>query len=151
MMRAVEDAIHARNLPDYCMKAKIDLQMELMGYISCHTGRPRDRLKLYIQEMRPMHSKKDGRVWGYALNAVSLGTGKSAELTLYAKTQDHNPIRAGDIIMTTYPDPRDLQVNPMRYYNTDKGMSKNKNGYWILNSYKMLTEPDGSMKPRALD
>lgn len=116
---ALEDSVKRQNLPDFCMKAKIEKQMEVLGRIDVRTGREEDRYKLYISDVRPLKSKTSGNIWAYGVEALSLGTGNTQQLTVRAADYALKPIANGDIIETTYPG----------------GLYKNKNGYWNMTTY----------------
>lgn len=114
-----EATIKALNLPDLDLKCKIQSQLELMGYIDLTTNDPDDRRKLLISDVYPMSSKDKGTVWGYAIQTRSIGSGKTARLTIRANLFDKNPIRRFDIIMA-------------------KDLEKNRSGYWYLLDYEKI-------------
>lgn len=119
-LHAIEDGVKSIGLPDYCLKAKLEKQMEILGHISIRTEADDDRYKLYITELRPLKRKTDGKVWGYGVQALSIGTGATQQLTLNASAYDIRPFVKGDIIKTTYPG----------------GLYKNKKGYWCMADYE---------------
>ena len=117
LLSALESAVRELNLPDVDLKGKIQTQLELMGYIDLTTQRAEDRRKLLIADVYPMASKqKAGEIWGYAVQTRSLGSGKSARLTIRASTYKKRPVKKFDIIFA-------------------KELQKNKKGYWYLLDY----------------
>lgn len=119
ILNACEETIKALNLPDIDLKVKIQNQLELMGYIDLTTKRPEDRRKLLITDIYSLASKENREIWGYAAYTRSIGTGKTARLTIRSKRYDKNPIRKYDIIFA-------------------KDLEKNKSGYWYLLDYELL-------------
>lgn len=119
LLSACENTIKSLNLPDLDLKCKIQSQLELMGYIDLTTQNPEDRRKLLVSDVYPMVSKDKGTVWGYALQTRSIGSGKTARLTVRAYTFTKNPIKRFDIIMA-------------------KELEKNKSGYWYLLDYEQV-------------
>lgn len=122
-MHALEDSIKAQHLPDFCTKAKIGYQMELMGRVDIQSGKEEDRYKLYLTQVKPMKSKKTGRVWGYLIEAMSMGTGGTQTLTVYPELYAHLPVNKGDIIRSN-----------------KESFVKNKKGYWVIMDYKYDNE-----------
>lgn len=120
LLAALESEIRSLNLPDVDLKSKIQTQLELMGYIDLTTKRPDDRRKLLITDVYPLVSKKnDGEVWGYAIQTRSIGSGKTARLTVRAFTFKKRPIKRFDIILA-------------------KDLEKNRSGYWYLIDYELV-------------
>lgn len=118
LLHEAEEEIRNLNLPDLDLKVKIQNSMDLLGYIGVRTGKPEDRCHLIIGDVMPQRSKQTGDIWGYRIGAQSIGSGKSARLTVRANVFDKQPIGKGDIIRHQ---PRDLRQN-------DKG-------YWTLYNY----------------
>lgn len=119
LLAACEGVIKSLNLPDIDLKCKIQSQLELMGYIDLTTKRPEDRRKLLVSDVYPMVSREKGTVWGYAIQTRSIGSGKTARLTVRAYTFTKNPIKRFDIIQA-------------------KELEKNKSGYWYLLDYELI-------------
>ena len=46
----------------------------------------------------PLRSKKSGDIWGYAVFTRSIGSGKTARLTLRSRLYNANPIQKSDVI-----------------------------------------------------
>lgn len=113
-----EQAIKSLNLSDVDLRVKIQTQLELMGYIDLTTKRPEDRRKLLITDVYPLSNKEKGEIWGYAIQTRSIGSGKSARLTVRSAVYSKCPIKRFDIIHAN-------------------DLSKNRSGYWYLNSYEI--------------
>jgi DNA polymerase-3 subunit alpha len=111
-----EAIIKSLNLPDVDIRVKMANQQEIMGYIDLTTGRKEDRRKLLITEVYPLISKDKGTAWGYAVITRSLGTGKTARLTIRSYLYSRIPVQKGDIVFA-------------------KELDKNKAGYWYLLDY----------------
>lgn len=113
-----EKTVRSLGLPDVDLKVKIQTQLELMGYIDLTTKRPEDRRKLLITDVYPLVSKEKSDIWGYALQTRSVGSGKTARLTVRSYLYTKCPIKRFDIIFA-------------------KSLSKNRSGYWYLDDYEM--------------
>lgn len=113
-----ETTIRSLGLQDVDLKVKIQTQLELMGYIDLTTKRPEDRRKLLITDVYPLVSKEKNDIWGYALQTRSVGSGKTARLTVRSYLYAKCPIKRFDIIFA-------------------KNLSKNRSGYWYLDDYEM--------------
>jgi DNA polymerase III, alpha subunit len=112
-----EKTIKEKSLPDEMLYKQIENQIELLGYADISTNKPEDRRKLLITEIYPM--RKDDKTWGYSIQTRSIGTGKTANLTVYEKIFKKQPLYKGDIL-----------------YASD--LYKNKKGYWHLNKYEKI-------------
>lgn len=119
LLNACEQLIRSLNIPDIDLKCKIQSQIEYMGYIDLTTNCSEDRRKLLITDVYPMVSKDKGNIWGYAIQTRSIGSGKSARLTVRAYTFSKTPIKRFDIIQA-------------------KELEKNKSGYWYLLDYDLI-------------
>ena len=119
LLHSAERKIMDFRLPDLDLRVRIQNYMDILGYIGIQTNRPEDRCRLIITEVWPLNSKDDGKPWAYRLGTQSVGTGKTASLTVYADCFDRTPLHNGDIIQTT---PSDVY--------------KNKKGYWYIRRYK---------------
>ena len=104
---------------DLSIRAKINNQLKYLGYISCYSGKPEDRLKLYISDVKPLKAYGGTEPWAYSIKAFSIGNGKSNEFTVYNNTFNKEPFTKSAIIQA-------------------HKFSRNKKGYWILNTYKVL-------------
>lgn len=121
MLRTCETQIKSLSLPDVPLKTKIQSQMDLLGYIEIATGKKEDRRKLYIMKVRPLISPKTGQPWAYAVDARSVGSGITSNLTLMAGEYKIEPLHKGDIIYAS-------QIH-------SKISTKTEIKYWYLDSY----------------
>lgn len=113
------DGIRNMKLQDLDDKLKMAAQKEYLGYIDLTTNKEEDRRKLLIEKVIPL--KKAGEEpWGYAVFTKSIGTGKSARLTVRAKVYDSEPLKEMNIIYA-------------------KSVEKNRSGYWYLIDYEILS------------
>jgi hypothetical protein len=115
----LEETVRGFHLEDFDFKSKMQDQLENLGYVDLTSGDEKDRRKLIIMDVYPLKSKKDGAVWGYALQTRSIGSGKTARLTLRASNYKKQPIRKFDVIFA-------------------KSISKNQAGFWYLNGYNVV-------------
>lgn len=97
------------------MKQQIQYSMEILGYADVVTNREEDRRRLLITDVVPL-SSAGGEVWSYRIGTRSLGSGKTARLTVKANIYDKKPIKAGDIVFAA-------------------DLYKNQTGYWYLLAY----------------
>lgn len=98
LLREAQDAIVAQNLPERDLKLQIKDQEEFIGHISLATNKQEDRRKLFVSSVNPMYGKQDGQVWGYAVFAQSIGSGKASRWTITARKYKENPVEPGDVI-----------------------------------------------------
>lgn len=119
LVRTYEHFVRAQNIPDASYKVKMQNQLDILGYVDLTTRRPEDRRKLIITDCAPQRSKTSGEIWSYRIGTKSIGTGKTARLTIRTDVFDREPLAVGDIVFA-----RDL--------------NKNKAGYWYLNGYERL-------------
>lgn len=117
-MVEVEEYVYQLGLQDVDIKVKMQNQEEILGYVDLTTGRPEDRRKLLITDLVPLRSKY-GEIWAYAVFTRSIGTGKSARLTLRHTTYDQTPFHKSDVI---YAD----------------RVAKEQSGYWYLYAYRIV-------------
>ena len=94
----MEQLVKSAGLPDLDDKAKIQNFIDAMGYAGYCTGREEDRRKLYITDVKPSKRKKDGKVWAYIIETVSLGSGKAGRFTVVKKIYERDQIRVSDLI-----------------------------------------------------
>lgn len=119
LVRAYEHHIKTLEIPDVPYKVKMQNQLDILGYVDLTTRRPEDRRKLIITDCTPQKSKTKNEIWAYRVGTKSIGTGKTARLTIRTDVFDREPLAVGDIVFA-----RDL--------------NKNKAGYWYLNGYERL-------------
>lgn len=113
-LRDCEAHIRKLDLPDLPMKLKASNSIDILGYCDVQTGKESDRRRLLITELFPL--KNNGALWAYRLSTKSLGSGKTARVTVKADTYNARPINAGDIIYAAE-------------------LYKNKAGYWYISDY----------------
>ena len=115
LLSECEQHIKGLNLEDVQFKVKIANQMDVLGYVDLTTNKTEDRRKLLITDLAPLKGK-DGNPWAYAVFTRSIGTGKTARLTLRAKQYSSKPFKKSDIIYA-------------------ENLKKEKSGYWYLYDY----------------
>ena len=98
ILREVEDAVKAANLPDLSLILKVKNFEDAMGYIGYVSGNEEDRRKLYVSDVYELHRKKDGKQFGYSIITKSIGSGKDARFTVFNPVFNKEPIQKGDII-----------------------------------------------------
>ena len=98
LLREAQDAIVAQKLPERDIKLQIKDQEEFIGHISLATNKQEDRRKLFVSSVNPMYGKQDGQVWGYAVFAQSIGSGKASRWTITSRKYKENPVEPGDVI-----------------------------------------------------
>lgn len=119
ILNECEDFIKSKHLPEINTKNIMEFQKEYLGYIDLTTNNEADRRKLLIMEVIPLKNKQTDTVWAYAIFTRSVGSGKSARLTLYKEIFDKKPI------------------NPMNIIYAED-LYKNKSGYWYLQKYEVI-------------
>lgn len=119
LLNELETKIRMLQIPDLDIKVKIQNQLELMGYIDLTTNRREDRRKILVTEVYPLRSKSN-EIWGYAIQSRSIGTGKTARLTVRAATFNRKPIHKMEILYA-------------------KDLEKNRSGYWYLLDYDRIS------------
>lgn len=98
------------------MKERLKYSTDVLGYADVVTGKEEDRRRLLITDVTPL-SDTSGNLWSYRVGTRSLGSGKTARLTVKKDVFSNDKIVEGDIIYATE-------------------LFKNKAGYWYLTSYK---------------
>lgn len=111
----LEQYIKQHPMPAPTMRQQIQYSMEILGYADVVTNREEDRKRLLITDVVPL-SGASSDVWAYRVGTRSLGSGKTARLTVKTNIFEKKPIKAGDII-----------------YAAD--LYKNQTGYWYLLAY----------------
>lgn len=112
----LEQYIRKHPMPAPSMRTRIQYSMDILGYADVVTGKEEDRRRLLITDVAPI-SSSNGEVWSYRIGTKSLGSGKTARLTVKTNLYNKNPINTGDIVYAT-------------------NLYKNQGGYWYLLSYK---------------
>lgn len=113
---ALERYIIQNHLPDISLKQKLKFSMDILGYADVVTNKEEDRRRLLITDTTPLESNNGG-IWAYRIGTQSLGTGKTARLTVRSNIFNSAPFNSGDILYATE-------------------LWKNNSGYWYLLSYQ---------------
>lgn len=116
-MHELEKFVKDMHLTEIAPKLKIANYIEVLGYVP-PTEKADDRMVLIITEITPIKSK-NGNIWQYRVNAQSLGSGKSARLSVSNELYNHYPIQKNSIVKAT-------------------NISKDEKGYWHLANYTVL-------------
>lgn len=111
-----EKAVFAVGMQDLDMRVKIQNCVDILGYCDIRTGKEGDRRRLLVTEVFPL--KTNGALWAYRLATKSLGSGKTARVTVKADLYNRRPINEGDIIYAAE-------------------LYKNKAGYWYISDYSI--------------
>jgi DNA polymerase-3 subunit alpha len=114
-----EEYVKSTGLPDFSVKERIKAQLEYMGHVDLTTGDESDRRKLLVMDVHPMKSQFKDEVWGYVVETRSIGTGKTARLTVKADVYGRTPLHQFDVVLA-------------------KSVRKNDKGYWYLNNYERV-------------
>ena len=112
----LEQYVKAHPLPPIPMKIRIEYSMEVLGYADVVTRCEEDRRRLYITDVTVLNDQS-GKPWAYRLGTKSLGTGKTARVTVRAGVFEGNKVSVGDIIYAAE-------------------LFKNQQGYWYLLNYR---------------
>lgn len=115
LLYSYEKYILSHHIKEPTMKERIAYDMDVLGYADVVTNKEEDRRRLLITDVVPL-SSNDGTLWSYRIGTKSLGSGKTARLTVKKDVFEKNKIAAGDIIYAAE-------------------LFKNKSGYWYLLSY----------------
>jgi len=121
LLRECEKIIKAMNIPELPFKTKIQNQKEILGYVDLTSGLEEDRQKLFVDKCIPLKSKQTDTVWGYAVFTQSIGSGKTARVTVKAGLYKKNPIHENDVIKVDKDD-----------------LFKNNAGFWYLLNYEKI-------------
>lgn len=101
ILKEAEEVIKSFGLEDLSDILKVRNFYDVMGYIGYVSGKDEDRRKLYVTEVKPLHRKKDGKLFGYSVFTKSIGSGKESRFTVFCRVFDKDPIKEGDIIYCT--------------------------------------------------
>lgn len=115
LLYSYEKYILSHHIKEPTMKERIAYDMDVLGYADVVTNKEEDRRRLLITDVVPL-SSNDGTLWSYRIGTKSLGSGKTARLTVKKDVFEKNKIVSGDIIYAAE-------------------LFKNKSGYWYLLSY----------------
>lgn len=111
-----EKAVLSVGMQDLDMRVKIQNCVDILGYCDIRTGKEEDRRRLLVTEVFPL--KNNGVLWAYRLATKSLGSGKTARVTVKADVYNSRPINKDDIIYAAE-------------------LYKNKAGYWYISDYSI--------------
>lgn len=98
ILKGAEEAVKNLHLDDLNDITKVRNFYDVMGYIGYTSGRPEDRRKLYITGVKPLHRKRDDKLFGYSLFTKSIGSGVESRFTVLCGVFDKMPVQEGDII-----------------------------------------------------
>lgn len=98
ILKEAETVIKEMHLDDLSDILKVRNFYDVMGYIGYVSGNDTDRRKLYVTDVKPLHRKKDNKLFGYSVFTKSIGSGKESRFTVFCKIFDQNPVKEGDII-----------------------------------------------------
>ncbi len=101
ILKESEEVIKSFGLDDLSDILKVRNFYDVMGYIGYVSGKDEDRRKLYVTEVKPLHRKKDNKLFGYSVFTKSIGSGKESRFTVFCRVFDKDPINEGDIILCT--------------------------------------------------
>ena len=115
-LKELEKRITEQPLPAPSLKEQVNNSLDILGYVDVVTNNPDDRKRLLITDVTKMEDSS-GKTWGYRIGTHSIGTGKSARVTIRAAKLAQSPVKPEDIL-----------------YGTE--VYQNKSGYWYLISYR---------------
>jgi DNA polymerase III alpha subunit len=115
ILNEYESALLAAPPKDFAIKEKFQFSLDILGYIDTVTNKEEDRRRLLIKNLIPLKDTNRD-VWAYRLETKSIGTGKTARITVKNDIFDKTPIIAGDIVYA-------------------ESLYKNDKGYWYLSQY----------------
>ena len=98
ILRGAEEAVRALHLDDLSDIIKVRNFYDVMGYIGYTSNKPEDRKKLYVTGVKPLHRKRDDKLFGYSLFTKSIGSGVESRFTALCRVYDKCPVQEGDII-----------------------------------------------------
>lgn len=94
----LERMVREMSIQDFDLRSKMNDQLECLGYIDLTTNKKEDLRKLIILDVFPLKSKRDGSIWGYALQVRSIGSGKHNRWTVRSRYFDKKPVKKLDVI-----------------------------------------------------
>lgn len=112
-----EKFILLHQIEDFDVKTKMKISQEILGYINVITNKEKDRRRLLITDCNAVNGN-NGNVWAYRIGTRSLGSGKTARLTVKADIFKAQPIKVGDVIFA-------------------HNVWKNQQNYWHLLKYEI--------------
>ena len=120
MLYSYEKVVVEKCKTDIPYRVKIQNQLDILGYVDLTTGMAEDRRKLFVTDCTEQKNQRSGEIWAYRIGTKSVGTGKTARLTVRNSVYKKDPIQAGDILYAA-------------------NLFKNDAGYWYLTDYKHLS------------
>lgn len=110
-----QECVNNSNEPTF--KEKMVWQKEVLDYIELTTCKKEDTKRILVLDVSPLIGKYSPDPWCYKVETRSIGTGKTAVLSVSDRTWNI-----------------DGELKPMNiiYVNS---VSKNKKGYWYIDSY----------------
>lgn len=115
-LQECESAVKSMDMEDVDMRTRIKNSVDILGYCDVRTGKEEDRKRLLVTDVTTL--KSDGAVWAYRISTKSLGSGKSARVSIRNDVYNATPVSNGDVIYV-------------------KDLYKNKAGYWYLSQYQI--------------
>lgn len=106
-----EKCILSDEVKDFDIKTKMQQCQEILGYINVITNKEEDRRRLLITDCNAVNGK-NGNVWAYRVGTKSLGTGKTARLTVKVDIYNQQPIKVGDVVFA-----HDVWKNQQNYWH----------------------------------
>ena len=114
----IESMIKSIGFKDVSISVKMEMQKEILGYVELTTNKEEDRRKLMILSIRALISPRTNEPWAYAVYTKSIGSGKTARLTVRANVLQWTPFKEGNFIYA-------------------KQIGKER-GYWYLYDYDVI-------------
>lgn len=96
---------------DFDVKTKMKQCQEILGYINVTTNKEEDRRRLLITDCTAVNGN-NGNIWAYRIGTRSLGSGKTARLTVKADIYKSQPIKVGDVVFA-----HDVWKNQQNYWH----------------------------------
>lgn len=119
LIKALELSVKSKEYPPIPFKERIKYQQEMLGFINLTTNKKEDVRKLIITDVFPLKNKDAATPWAYRIHTKSVGSGKTAALTVKSFIYNDNPINKLDIIFAGQ-------------------LTKNSRGYWYLWDYTII-------------
>lgn len=98
IMHCVEDIVKGSGMSDLSDIVKVQNFKDIMGYVGYVSGKPEDRRKLFVTDVKPLTRKSDGKQFGYSVFTKSIGSGKDARFTVVNSVFKRDPIYKDSII-----------------------------------------------------
>lgn len=101
LLREIESVVRNLHLPELPYRVRAENQKEILGYVDLTTGREEDRRKLFILDIYGLRNKWNPNAkepWLYKVTTKSIGSGKTATLSVRPGLIKRKNIVKGDII-----------------------------------------------------